>query len=102
MTHINEILQQLNPKTEHIVIMTTDNELSRELIHELRVSEGTGEGRVFFRGDTKISIVSAGDTYDEKVTNYSLLHWAWYNQPNAKLMGKVQEWERKATEILTR
>lgn len=102
MTQIYEILSQLRPKTDHIVILTNDKNTSRGIINELRsVGELSGEGRVFFKGDTRISIVAAGDSY-EGAENYSLLHWAWYNQPEGKEMKKVQQWEAKATEILTK
>ena len=102
MTHIYEILSQLTPNTKHIVVMANNKDISRDLINELRTTEAlSGEGRVFFKGDTRISIVAAGDSY-EGAENYSLLHWAWYNQPEGKDMKKVQQWEAKATEILTK
>lgn len=102
MTHIYEILSQLNPATNHIVVMANNKDISRELINELRtITELKGEGRVFFKGDARISVVAAGDAY-EGAENYSLLHWAWYNQPEPKDMKRVQQWEAKATEILTK
>lgn len=102
MTHIYEILSQLQPKTDHIVVMANTKKISRELINELRTSQKmSGDGRVFFKENTRISIVAAGDNYSGE-ENYSLLHWAWYTQPEAQVMKKVQQWEAKATEILTK
>lgn len=102
MTHIYEILSALTPSTKHIVVMANNKSISRELINELRtITELKGDGRVFFKGDSRISVVAAGDAY-EGAENYSLLHWAWYNQPEAKDMKRVQQWEAKATEILTK
>lgn len=101
MTHIYEILEALTPKTNHIVVMTNDSKTSREIINELRCQNLDGEGRVFFKGDSRISIVAAGDAY-EGAENYSLLHWGWYNQPETQAMKKVRQWEAKATEILTK
>lgn len=103
MTQIYEILEAIKANTNHIVVMTPSSDESRTLVNELRsVGSYTGEGRVFLKGDTRVSIVTAGDTYDEGVTNYSLLHWAWYNQPEANKMKKAQQWEAKAKEILTK
>ncbi len=102
MTHIQEILNALTPATNHIVVMANSKDLCRELINEMRTNTNfEGEGRVFFKGDSRISIVAAGDAY-EGAENYSLLHWGWYNQPNEKDMKKVQQWEAKAKEILTK
>lgn len=105
MTQIYEILEAIKAKTHHIVVMTTSENESRTVVNELRTAQTfDGHGRVFFKRDTdtRISVITAGDTYDEGVTDYSLLHWAWYNQPEANKMKKVQQWEAKATEILTK
>ena len=103
MTYINELLASVTPKTDHLVVLTNTNEASRELINELRSDKTyNGEGRVFFRDKQRISIVTAGDTFDEKIGDYSLIHWAWYSNPDQNEMKKVQKWEAKAKEILTK
>jgi hypothetical protein len=103
MTQIYEILEAIKANTNHIVVMTPSEDESRIIVNELRTAQTfAGHGRVFFKDNTRISIITAGDTYDEGVTDYSLLHWAWYNQPEANKMKKAQQWEAKAKEILTK
>ena len=105
MTQIYEILETIKANTNHIVVMTPSENESRTVVNELRTAQTfDGHGRVFFKKntDTRISIITAGETYDEGVTDYSLLHWAWYNQLEANKMKKAQKWEAKAKEILTK
>jgi len=103
MTQIYEILEAIKANTSHIVVMTPSENESRTLVNELRTTQTfDGHGRVFFKDNTRISIITAGDVYDEGVTDYSLLHWAWYNQPEANKMKRAQQWEAKAKEILTK
>lgn len=103
MTYINELLSTIRPNTNHVVVLTNNIEASRELINEMRNNtKYNGEGRVFFKDDKRISIVTAGDAFDDQIGDYSLIHWAWYSNPDQENMKRVQKWESKAKEILTK
>ena len=100
---IIQMLRKLKPKTGHVVFMTTDDTKFENAHKSLYANGFVSTGRVFTKGDKRVSVIMAGTPY-EGATNFSLVHFSWYSDlgNDAESLRRVRQWETKATEILTR